>query len=312
MISIVSPVYNEAENLIELCQRIIKVIESIKEEFEIILVENGSIDSSLEIIKDLRKKDPRIKYVSLSRNFGHQGGLLAGLFYAHGDAVITMDGDLQHPPELIPEMVSLWKQGHDVVYTTKNELNSDKDWRSIPSKLFYRFLSRISEVNLSYGQSDFRLTDQKVVEVIRKLPEKNIFLRGMVEWLGFNQIGIQYNPPPRKRGHSKFHLRNYINFAFDGVFSFSTIPLRIFLWTGSMIALFCGFYGIYWLVIGLIYLYFPESLQLPPGWATLSVSITFLGSVQLLGIGILGEYLGRTYNQTKQRPDFVVKEKDLQ
>lgn len=312
MISIISPIFNEAENLVELYERVIATLENIQEEFEFILVENGSSDCSLEIIKNLRAKDSRIKFVSLSRNFGHQGGILAGLAHATGDAVVSLDGDLQQPPELIPKMIELWKKGYDVVFTTKRINNTDGGWNFFANRVFYKLISLISDLKLTYGQSDYRLLDRKVVDVIMNIPEKNKFLRGMVEWVGFSQIGIEYEVSPRKKGQSKFSLRSYVNFAFDGIFSFSTVPLRVFLWLGLSISAFCGLYAGYYFIMGLITLLMPEKNLLPPGSATITVSILFLGGVQLIGIGCLGEYIGRIYSQTKERPDFIVKENGLE
>lgn len=311
MISVVSPIYNESENIDELCKRVMNILDGIGEEFEFILVDNGSKDSSLDTIKKLRKKNQRIKFVSLSRNFGHQGAILTGLAHASGNCVISMDGDLQHPPELIPKMVELWKKGYSVVYTTKKMMRGHGDKVPFTKKLFYRFISFISEVELSYGESDYRLLDRRVVDAIMRIPEKNKFLRGMVKWVGFSQVGIEYEVSPRKAGKSKFSIWNYISFAFDGIFSFSTVPLRVFLWVGISISVFCGFYGIYYFIMGLITLLVPGSNLLPPGSATITVSILFLGGIQLIGIGVLGEYIGRIYSQTKERPDFIVKEREL-
>ena len=311
MISIISPIYNEADNLIELYKRVVAALESVHEKFEFILVENGSSDNSLEIIKDLRAKDPRIKFISLSRNFGHQGGILAGMTYASGDAVVSIDGDLQQPPELIPKMIELWKKGYDVVFTTKKLKNNDRNWLFLWNRIFYKLIGLISDLNLTYGQSDYRLLDRKVVDAILNIPEKHKFLRGMVEWVGFSQIGVEYEVSPRKSGQSKFSFRNYVNFAFDGIFSFSTMPLRMFLWFGLSIAAFCGIYALYYFVMGIMTMLIPNKNLLPPGSATITVSILFLGGVQLIGIGCLGEYIGRIYSQTKNRPDFIVREKDL-
>lgn len=312
MISIISPIYNEADNLIELYKRVVAALESVHEKFEFILVENGSSDSSLEIIKDLRAKDPRIKFVSLSRNFGHQGGILAGMTYASGDAVVSIDGDLQQPPELIPKMIELWKKGYDVVFTTKKLKNNDRNWMFLWNRIFYKLIGLISDLNLTYGQSDYRLLDRKVVDAILNIPEKHKFLRGMVEWVGFSQIGVEYDVSPRKSGQSKFSFRNYVNFAFDGIFSFSTVPLKMFLWIGVIIAFLCILYAGFYSAIGLINLFGERKNFLPPGWATITVSILFLGAVQLIGIGCLGEYIGRIYSQTKERPDFIIKEKHLE
>ena len=309
MISIIAPIYNEAENLEELYTRVVAALNSIYEDFEFILVENGSTDLSLNIIKELRKKDPRVKYVSLSRNFGHQGGIVAGLTYSSGDAVISLDGDLQHPPELISKLVGLWKNGYDVVYTVKKTDENKKAWDFFLKKFFYRLINLISEIELDYGQSDYRLLDRKVVDVLLKIPEKNKFLRGMVHWLGFSQVGVEYEVPSRKRGKSKFSFLNYLNFAVDGIFSFSVAPIRVFFGVGLIIATFCVFYAFFYLILGLISSLNHNQFSLPPGWATITVSILFLGGIQLIGIGCLGEYIGRIYSQVKERPDFIVKEK---
>lgn len=312
MISIITPIYNEAENLEELYQRVIAVFKSIREDFEFILVENGSTDQSLNIIKKLHEKDQRIKYVSLSRNFGHQGGIVAGLTYARGNAIISLDGDLQHPPELIPKLIELWKNGYDVVYTVKKTENNRRIWNFFAKRFFYRLISSITELDLAYGQSDYRLLDRKVVDILLKIPEKNKFLRGMVHWLGFSQIGVEYEVPVRKRGKSKFSFFNYLNFAIDGIFSFSTAPLKIFLWIGTIVAFFCIGYAFYYIVMGFMNWLVPKySGLLPPGSATITVAIFFLGAVQLIGIGCLGEYIGRIYSQVKARPDFIVKEEGV-
>ena len=311
MISVISPIYNESGNLMELYSRVVRAFNGIREEFEFILVENGSTDHSLEIIKELRKKDPRVKFLSLSRNFGHQGAIVAGLNHAVGDAVISLDGDLQHPPELIPEFIKLWKEGYDVVYTTKKKYDDKKIFNLSFNKLFYRLISLISDVKLNYGQSDYRLIDRKVLNVILNIPEKNKFLRGIVEWVGFKQTSIEYDVESRKSGKSKFSFYNYMSFALDGIFSFSNAPLRIFLWVGLLVALFCVCYAVLYFVMGLINLIRPDTMLLPSGSATITVSVLFLGAVQLIGIGCLGEYIGRIYSQVKERPDFIVKEKDV-
>ncbi len=311
MISIISPVYNEAENLEELCNRITSAVKKEEVDYEVIFVDNGSTDRSLDVIKKLRKSDAKVKYVSLSRNFGHQGGIVAGLSSASGDAVISLDADLQHPPELIPELIRKWKGGYCVVSTTKKFKGVSSGFSLFPSRIFYKLISSISDINLTYGESDYRLLDRKVVDAVLEIPEKHKFLRGMVKWVGFSQTSVEYEVAQRKSGESKFSFWNYVNFAFDGIFSFSIVPLRVFLWSGILVALFCILWGAFYFVMGLISLFSPEKNLLPPGSATITVSIMFLGGVQLIGIGILGEYLGRVYQQTKERPDFIVKEKEL-
>lgn len=310
MISVISPIYNEEENLEELVQRTVLALDSTDEPFELLLVDNGSYDRSLEIIKQLHTTDARICYISLSRNFNHQGGILAGMAYAKGDAVVSMDGDLQHPPELIPEMIRLWKEGHEVVFT-KKRANSEWGVRTICTKLFYKLISHLADLHLSYGQSDFRLLDRKVVDTLLHIPERDKFIRGLVEWVGFRQIGIEYDVPPRKRGKSKFSMMQYLSFAVDGLFSFSKVPLRYFLWIGIFVAMICLSFGCIYAYEAVCNMLGWGNYVLPSGWATLTVSIFFLGAVQLIGIGILGEYVGRIFYQIKQRPEFIVKEKKL-
>jgi dolichol-phosphate mannosyltransferase len=311
MVSIISPVYNEAENLHELCRRIIAAFDMINEPFEIILVDNGSEDDSLEIIKNIRINDGRIKYLSLSRNFGHQGAILAGLKYATGEAVISLDGDLQHPPEIIPDMIRLWRQGYEVVFTYKKNQFKKFNFRILLTKLFYIMINTISDLKLSFGQSDFRLLDRKIVNTINQMAEKDKFIRGLVDWIGFRQRGIEYEPTPRKRGISKFSLRHYIAFALNGAFSFSTVPLRLSTYIGILMTTVFGIIAIYYVILGLGNFILKDSLVLPPGWLTIVTSILFLGGIQLMSIGIIGEYIGRIFMQTKSRPEFIVREQDL-
>jgi glycosyltransferase involved in cell wall biosynthesis len=311
MISIVSPIYNEAENLPELYERITAACQQTQEDYEILLVENGSYDRSLEIIKALRAKDPHVKFVSLSRNFTSQGGIWAGLTHASGDAVISLDGDLQHPPELIPRMVSLWQEGYDVVYTLKTGKIDPFNLRLLLTKAFYRFISAISELTLSYGQSDFRLLDRKVVDVLCHIPEHNKFLRGMVQWVGFRQISIDYTPEPRKRGESKFSLRNYFTLALNGIISFSTVPLQLVWWVGLMMTILFGILDFGYVLIGLLHYLTGNNAPVAPVWLPIVISIFFAAGIQLLCLGILGEYIGRIFLQIKARPDFIVKEQEL-
>jgi len=310
VISVISPIYNEEDNLEELIQRTVSALDSTCEPFELLLVDNGSNDHSLDIMRRMHAKDTRICFISLSRNFNHQGGILAGMTYAKGDAVISMDGDLQHPPELIPEMVRLWKRGYEVVLTKKRQV-SGYGVRSICTKLFYKLISRLTDLHLSYGQSDFRLLDRKVVDTLLHIPERDKFIRGLVEWIGFSQIGIEYDVPPRKRGKSKFSMMHYLSFAIDGLFSFSKVPLRYFLWVGLFIAILCIAFGCVYAYMALSNIIGWSNYILPSGWATLTVSIFFLSAVQLIGIGVIGEYIGRIFFQIKQRPEFILKEKGL-
>lgn len=311
MISVISPIFNEEHSLRNLCERIGETLVSIGEEdYEILLVDNGSHDGSLETIKLLREQDKRIKYISLSRNFGHQGGILAGLENATGDAVISIDGDLQQPPELIAEMVKLWQSGYQVVYTIKTNTGSKINPRQIFISWFYKLISKISELNLSHGQSDFRLLDRKIIEVLKQMPERDKFIRGLIEWVGFKQTSLEYTPAERMHGDSKFSFKHYFKFALDGIVSFSILPLRLVLFFGFAIAGVCGVYAIYAFIIGILGLA-GFDMDTPPGWATITVSITFLSSVQLISLGFVGEYMSRNYNQSKLRPEYIIENKCL-
>lgn len=313
MISIVCPAYNEAENLRELYRQVSAAMEGAGEQYELIIVENGSTDNSIEILKQLREKDDRVHYLSLSRNFGHQGANLAGLHHSRGDAVITMDADLQHPPALLPELIRKWKEGFDVVYTVKDLSRSDipflQHWFT---RWFYILISYLSGLKMDYGQSDFRLLDRKVVNVIDNIPAKDWFLRGIVSWVGFAQTGITYEVHERFAGSSKFSFGNYLSFALKGIFSFSIIPLRIMTFLGLGIAALSFAYG-FWIsmhyllgVLGII------AMDLPRGWSTVIVAIMFIGGIQLIGLGLLGEYVGRSFHHTLGRPAFIVKDTSLE
>ena len=310
-ISIVVPAYNEEKNLSQLWERIQKVMEISNRSFELLVVENGSTDRSLEILKELHEQDKRIQYLSLSRNFGHQSALIAGMEHSRGDVVITMDADLQHPPELIPKMLKLWKEGYAVVYTNYRENRAQPFLRRLLNRFFYSLISRLSGLPLSGGQSDFRLMDRKVVDILCAMPERNKFLRGLTKWIGFRQIGIDYDISPRFSGKTKFRFAHLIRFALDGILSFSIIPLRIFLLVGAVISAVAFLYGIYIVGIG-AYAYFTGySDRVPPGWATVTAAVLFFGGIQLIGIGLLGEYLGRVYDEAKERPVYLIREQSL-
>ena len=306
VVSIVFPVYNEESNLEPLYRRVREAVLQVSAEYDLVFVDNGSTDSSLEIIKGLSRRDSRVRYISLARNFGHQSALFAGMGHANGEAIITMDADLQHPPSLIPAMVRLWQDGYDVVYTTKR--NHKLPWvKRQQVKAFYWLISRVSGLRLSYGQSDFRLTDRSVVDVLTDIPEYRKFLRGMVDWVGFKQIGLDYDVEERQSGRSKFSFLSLFSFAIDGILAFSTLPLRLILAAGVVAALGALTYALAAITMGLLSLFNPM-FELPPGWATLAATITFFGGAQLIAIGAVGEYIARTYEQSKGRPVYVVRE----
>ncbi len=309
LISIVFPAYNEAQNLEPLYAQVKEAIGLADAACEMIFVDNGSDDDSLRIIEKLRAKDPCVKYLSLSRNFGHQNALFAGMCHAGGDAVITMDADLQHPPSLIPEMIRLWKEGNEIVYTTKRRAELPP-LKNAVVKIFYRLVSRISKLNLSFGESDFRLIDGNVLESVIRMPEYHKFLRGQIKWVGFRQQELPYDVQQRRHGQSKFSYRDLFAFAIDGMVSFSGYPLRLLTMGGAFIAGLSLLY-IAWILLvwsaQLTGLTAFSAIPLPPGWVTLTIAILFLGSIQIVAVGILGEYVGRIFDQTKGRPNFIVR-----
>lgn len=307
-VSVILPVYNEESNLVPVYEGIKEACGKVNVDYEIIFVDNGSIDNSLNVIKKLRAEDKNVAYLSLSRNFGQQGALFAGMSYSSGAAVITMDADLQHPPALISKMIELWREGIEVVYTIKKgaELNLIK-YAAV--KIFYRLISKISGLKLNFGQSDFRLLDRKVVDIISGMREYHKFLRGQVSWIGFKQEGLSYDVEKRHSGKSKFSYHNLFSFAFDGIFAFSRQPLHLIMLFGIVVAGTSFFYIFFVLVVWVVtILNISHSWIMPPGWITLSVSVFFLGSIQLIAIGVLGEYIGRIYDQVKERPVFIVRE----
>lgn len=310
-ISIVFPIFNEEDNLETLYQQVKEVCEQSRVEYEIIFVDDGSTDNSLNIIKELRTRDENVIYISFSRNFGHQNALFAGMSYCTGDAVITMDADLQHPPSLIPKMIDLWRKGAEVVYTTKEETNLKLRWR-FTIKIFYWFFSKISGLKLKFGQSDFRLLDKKVLKVILQIPEYHKFLRGQVEWVGFKQQGLSYEVEGRHKGESKLS-KGRLPFALDGIFAFSRYPLHLLVMVGVIIGGMSFIYILFELTIWILIKFnVVHSWHMVPGWITLAIAIFFLGSLQLIAIGILGEYVGRAYDQTKGRPVFIIRESSVQ
>ncbi|WP_420631292.1 glycosyltransferase family 2 protein [Candidatus Leptofilum sp.] len=305
IISIVSPVYNEEAVLVELHRRVSQVMDQQDELWELVLVNDGSRDRSAEIIDELHQKDPRVKGISFSRNFGFQVAVTAGLNHAQGDAVILTDADLQDPPEVYPEMIAKWREGYEVVYGVRASREGETWFKLFTAKVFYRLIRRITKIDIPLDTGDFRLMDRRVVQAINNMPERNRFLRGMIPWVGFKQTGVEYERAVRFAGESKFgSVRQMLPFALDAITSFSYLPLQLATYLGFIIAIISG---LAILTVVLVRLFGPESPLL--GQATTLVSVLFLGGVQLISLGIIGEYLGRIYDEVKGRPLYLVDKK---
>lgn len=302
LLSIVVPVYNEVDNIRKFYTTVKEVLGTMDYDHEIIFVDDGSSDDSAGMLRHIGQEDPKVKVLLLARNFGHQLALTCGLDYAKGDGVITMDGDMQHPPELIPELVKHWEAGADVVRTIRDS-TEDASWaKSFTSKYYYKVLNRLANVPIVEGGSDFRLMNRKSLETLKHFREHGRFLRGIVGDLGFVQHEFHFVAPPRFAGTSKFSVKKMMRFALDGITAFSRVPLRLALYIG----LLCGLLSL--VMIGHILFVHFFSDNVISGWSSLGVAIFFLGGVQLVGLGIIGEYVGRIFEEVKQRPLYWVKD----
>lgn len=304
-ISIVVPVYNEEPVLPELHRRVCAVMDAGNETWELVLVNDGSRDRSAEVIAQLHEQDERVKGISFSRNFGFQIAATAGLDHALGNAIILSDADLQDPPEVYPEMIAKWREGYDVVYGQRKSRKGETWFKLVTAKVFYRLIHRITNINIPLDTGDFRLMDRRIVEAIRNMPERNRFLRGLVPWVGYKQIGIEYERQARFAGESKYgSVRQMLPFALDAITSFSYVPLQLATYLGFIIAVISA---LAILAVVLIRLFGPHTPLL--GQATTLVAVLFLGGVQLISLGIIGEYLGRIYDEVKGRPLYLIDQK---
>jgi len=303
-VSIVVPTLNEESNIEKLVSTL-KPILKLYNDYEIIFVDDGSTDNTLRTISEMRRLDNRIKYISFSRNFGHQNALRAGMQYVSGDCMISMDADMQHPPELIPKLVDKWQEGYKIVYTVRKDSQSGSFFKRKTSDIFYNILSKLSNVKVPKGAADFRLLDSEVVKIISNLSENTLFLRGLIAWLGFDQFAIKYQPGERFAGHTKYSLRKMISLALNGITSFSIKPLRLATFFGLIIAVISFTYGIYAIYLKL----FTEKAI--SGWTSVLVSVLFLSGIQLITFGIMGEYIGKLFIESKGRPSYIIKEKKL-
>lgn len=298
-VSIVIPIYNEAAVLPMLFARVRAVIDAQPGEWEVVLVNDGSSDDSLQLMVTESKRDSRLRVINFSRNFGHQPSISAGLKYATGDAVVIMDGDLQDPPELITTLLDWWQRGFQVVYCVRRK-RKESGLKRAAYYSFYRILRYLATVEIPLDSGDFALLSREVVDVLNSMPEQNRFLRGLRSWVGYQQIGVEYERDVRYGGESKFTLSKLVNLASDGIFSFSDKPLRLAIWIGLLLA-GCG------VLVGVYFVMLKLTLGIEPnGWTSLMVVLLFVSSVQMLGLGIIGEYQARIYSEVKRRPGFVV------
>jgi dolichol-phosphate mannosyltransferase len=302
MISVVVPCYNEQEVLPQLYSRLSAAAESWKEPFEVVLVDDGSKDATWELIRDICIRDPRWRAIRLARNFGHQVALSAGIHYAVGDCVLVIDADLQDPPEELFRFIKKWREGYQVVYgiRTKRKENIAK---RLSYKAFYRLLGCLANIHIPLDSGDFCLMDRRVVDLLRRMPERNRFVRGLRSWVGFRQIGLEYERDARAAGEVKYTLRKLLRLAFDGILSFSTVPLRLATYFGFCVSLVALLGAVFTFFQRLFASWFATIGFGPvPGFATTVIGVLFLGGVQLICLGIIGEYLGRIYDEVKGRP----------
>lgn len=304
LVSVVVPSFNEEGNIETLALKLTAVFENLPYRFEVIFVDDGSSDHTLNKIKALSNLGRNFFYLELSRNFGHQNALKAGYDHAYGDCVICMDSDMQHPPELVPQFLEKWEEGYDVVYTTREYADEVTFFKRKSSDIYYRVINSISDTKLEKGTADFRLIDRKVVDVLTQLPENGIFMRGLIRWLGFRQFAINYICDPRFSGKSKYTFKRMVSFAIEGVTAFSVRPLNIAIGIGLFFSMAAILYIPYILIS-----YF--SGHVVSGWASLLATVVFFGGLQLMVLGILGLYLGKLFMQAKQRPNYIVRSSNL-
>lgn len=304
-ISVVVPMYYEEEVAEECYKRLTKVLKSINNySYEIIFVNDGSKDKTLTILEGIAENDKNVKVISFSRNFGHQCAVTAGIKFVTGDAIIIIDADLQDPPELIPDMLKLWEEGNEVIYAKRKTREGESRFKLFTAKMFYKALNALSDVEIPKDTGDFRLVDRKVVDTINNMPEHNKFLRGLFSWVGYKQIPFEYERKERFAGKTKYPLKKMIKLASDGIISFSSKPLKI-----------VGGIGILTILISIILLlysivsYIFKLNNLTPGWTSIMVAITFFSGVQLLSIWIMAEYIARIYDESKQRPQYIIDKK---
>ena len=305
LLSIIVPCYNEERVIKEFYKQTLKTLAKVKENYELIFINDGSVDQTLPILKKLAQKNKKVKIINFSRNFGHQIAITAGMDFAKGNAVVIIDADLQDPPMLILQMLKKWKEGYEVVYAQRKKRKGESFFKTFSAKLFYRLMKKLTNIDIPLNTGDFRLMDKKIVEVLRNIPERNRFVRGLVSWVGYKQTAVEFERESRFAGESKYPLSKMLLLAKDGIFSFSDKPLS-FITKLGLLCFFISLGFIVWALYLKLILLDPSLLQ---GWTSLFIVSLFLGGIQLLSIGILGEYISRIYTETKHRPIYIVKEK---
>jgi len=304
VISIVVPCYNEEGNIEILYKKIKNVLPH--EKIEYIFVDDNSSDNTLSIIENLSKTDSSVKFISFSRNFGHQNALRAGLQYASGNCVISMDADLQHPPEMLQSLIDKWSEGYDIVYTVRKDIENVSAFKKLTASVFYKLMNRFSEVEIKKGSADFRLLDRKIVDIlVEDITEYHLFYRGLISWIGYKQIGIEYVPHARFSGKTKYTLRKMLSFAANGITSFSIKPLKVAVLLGILISFVSVIYAIYVLYISI---FTDTAIE---GWTSVILSVLFIGGINMILLGIIGEYIGKLLLQSKKRPYFLIKKTNI-
>ena len=301
LLSVVVPVYNEQEVIGETVKRLVGVLDGMSVDYEVVFVNDGSRDGTLSVLRPLCEADARLKLVNFSRNFGHQIAITAGMDMTRGDAVVVIDADLQDPPEVIPGMFEVWKQGYEVVYGKRVSREGETFFKKFTARVFYRFMARTTEVDMPVDTGDFRLIDRRVVDALRRIPERNRYVRGIVSWLGFRQYAYEYERHERFAGQTKYPLKKMLKLASDGLVSFSVKPLRWILGTGIVLSALSVLYLLYVLIASLC-----GAAMLSAGLYALLGFITLLLGVVMISLGVLGEYVGRIYDEAKARPLYIV------
>ncbi len=301
-ITVIIPVYNEEKNIDVLYSRLSAVCKSIVPDYELLFVNDGSADRSLEMLKELSEKDPRVRYISFSRNFGHQIAVTAGLDHSRGDAIVIIDADLQDPPELINEMYDKLRSGYEVVYAKRRSRSGESFAKKMTAKLFYRILKSITSINIPVDTGDFRIVDRKIVANLKRMPEQHKYLRGQISWIGYRQTFVEYDRAERHGGTTGYTYSKMLKFALDGITSFSDFPLKF--------ATMSGFFVSAVAFVLIIYAFFARAYDpnYQQGWASTIIAILFIGGIQLIGIGIIGEYVSRISDNVKKRPLYIVDE----